>query len=114
MKSKSPVIALLAAALIFGSMAAQEQTQSKPAKTPIVTKRQMNQQARIKQGVKSGQLTKHETKKLEREQAKIQKDKKIAKSDGKVTAKERSKIRREQNKSSRDIHRMKHNEKTQK
>ena len=43
--------------------------------TPDINKRQMRQQARIKQGVKSGELTKGETRRLEAREAKIQKDK---------------------------------------
>jgi tellurite resistance protein len=114
MKSKTLIITALAAALIFGSALAQEQVQTKPAKTPRITKKQVHQQARIKQGVKSGALTKPEAVKLEKEQAKIRHDKKVAKSDGKVTPQERQKIRREQRKSSRHIHRLKHNDVTNK
>jgi len=87
MKTTTILIATLAFGLVCGTAAAQDQPA--PAKTPRVTHRQINQQARIKQGVKSGELTKGETRKLEREQAKIQHDKKVAKSDGKITPQER-------------------------
>ena len=107
---------LLTIALAFGLICgtAEAQDQPTPVKTPRVTHRQINQQARIKQGVKSGELTKGETRRLEREQAKIQYDKKEAKSDGKVTPQERKHLQREQNKASRDIYRLKHNERVQK
>ena len=107
---------LLTIALTFGLICgiAAAQDQPAPVKTPRVTHRQINQQARIKQGVKSGELTKGETRRLEREQAKIQYDKKEAKSDGKVTPQERKHLQREQNKASRDIYRLKHNERVQK
>ncbi len=82
--------------------------------TPGVAKRQVNQQARIKQGVNSGELTKGETRHLEKEEGKIQADKLEAKSDGKVTAAERSKLHHEENKASRDIYRKKHNNRTAK
>ena len=82
--------------------------------TPKITKKQINQQARINQGVRSGELTVHETKQLERQQAKIQMDKKIAKSDGVVTKAERTKIRREQVKASNNIFRKKHNKRVAK
>ena len=75
---------------------------------PTVNQRQKNQQRRIHEGVKSGELTRHETRKLEREQAHIQRDKMKAKSDGDFTPKERAKIQREQNRASRDIYRQKH------
>jgi hypothetical protein len=78
--------------------------------TPRVTKRQVNQQARIKEGVKSGELTPAETRRLERQQAKIQHDKRVAKSDGVVTPQEKAKIAHEQNRASKNIYRKKHNE----
>jgi len=77
-------------------------------KTPRATKRQVNQQERIDQGVKNGELTKPEAAKLEAREAKIQHDKKEAKSDGVVTPAEKAKLNREQNRSSRAIHRQKH------
>ena len=80
--------------------------------TPGVAKRQVNQQARIKQGVNSGQLTKGETRRLEAEQGKIHADKLEAKSDGKVTPAERAKLQHEENKVSKDIYRKKHNSRT--
>ena len=76
--------------------------------TPNVTKRQENQQARIAQGVKSGSLTPRETEHLEAREAKIQHDKRMAKSDGKVTHAEREKLHREENRTSRAIYRQKH------
>jgi hypothetical protein len=110
MKIKNILIALFLISLVCWNISAQEQP--KVVKTPRVTHRQINQQVRIKQGVKSGKLTKGETKKLENEQVKIQQDKKEAKSDGKVTPKERQHIKREQNKASRDIKRLKNNDRT--
>lgn len=76
--------------------------------TPKVRQRQANQQARIQEGRKSGELTGKETAKLETQQAKIQHDKKVAKSDGIVTPAERQKLQREQNRASRNIYRQKH------
>lgn len=77
-------------------------------RTPRVTKRQVNQQARIDQGVKSGELTRPEAARLEAREAKIQHDKKEAKADGVVTPAERAKLNREENRSSRAINRQKH------
>ena len=78
-------------------------------KTPVIKDRQMNQRARIRQGVRSGELTKGEARKLRGEQKTIQAEKQMAKADGKVTPAERAKIRQDQNKASRDIYRKKHN-----
>jgi hypothetical protein len=110
MKRSMLVLVVLACILAFGIAAAQDQPAPVAPQTPRVSKRQINQQERIQQGVKSGELTKGETRVLEKEQVKIQKDKKAAKADGTVTPQERRKLLREQNKASRDIHRLKHNE----
>lgn len=74
--------------------------------------RQIKQQKRIHQGVKSGELTRKETLRLEREQRRIQKTKKEVGKDGKLTPKERLRLEQQQNKANRDIYRLKHNEKT--
>lgn len=100
---------LLCALLVLGSAFASAQTA-----TPHVTKRQLKQQARIEQGVKSGELTAGETKRLELQQAKITADKRKAKADGVVTPAERAKLAREQNRASRKIYRLKHNDKVAK
>lgn len=101
--------------LITSSLFAQTggETTATSNKTPVVTKRQKNQQKRIAKGVKSGELTAKETKHLEKEEAKIQHDKAVAKSDGTVTKQERAKLQREENKASRDIYKKKHNKKKQ-
>ena len=71
--------------------------------TKSTATRQTNQQARIVNGVQSGELTRHEVKRLEREQKCIQIEKRIAKADGTVTQKEKRFLRREQNRASRHI-----------
>jgi hypothetical protein len=81
------------------------------AQTSKIKERQKNQQTRILKGVKSGELTAKETLRLEKEQLRIQKDKKDAKADGNVTKKERAKITVDQLKASAHIFRAKHNKK---
>jgi hypothetical protein len=76
--------------------------------------RQVTQQARIADGVNDKQLTRHETARLEREQRKIQIEKKMAKADGTVTPKEKRFLRHEQNRASRDIKRQKNDGQTRK
>jgi hypothetical protein len=112
MKRSSLMITALVISLFCWSVSAQEQTT--PPKTPKIAKKQTRQQARIKQGVQSGELTRGETVRLEKEQGKIQAEKLQAKSDGKVTPQERQKILRDQRKASRHIYRAKHNDNTQK
>ncbi len=76
---------------------------------PVVQKREQNQQQRIDQGMKSGQLTQGEAARLERREANIQRDEARMKSDGNLSPRERRKLAREQNRASRDIYRKKHN-----
>jgi uncharacterized membrane protein YebE (DUF533 family) len=74
--------------------------------------RQKNQRARITQGVKNGELTRHEAKKLIREQRHIKRMKMRAKADGTITAKERWRIQKAQDRASRHIFLLKHNNRT--
>ena len=74
--------------------------------------RDVNQQQRIEQGLKSGQLTTHEAARLEREQAKIERDQARAMRDGKLSPAEKARLEREQNRASRDIYREKHDAQT--
>lgn len=74
-----------------------------------VANRQTHQQNRIYQGVASGELTSSETRRLERTQNRIQKNKQQAMSDGQVTVRERARIEKQQDKASRQIYRLKHN-----
>jgi hypothetical protein len=76
--------------------------------TPVVNQRQRHQQARIREGVASGDLTRAETRRLRVEQRHIRRTERRAKADGTVTVQERAKIQRKQNRASRDIRRQKH------
>jgi uncharacterized protein YdeI (BOF family) len=98
---KTIIIAAVAAAFALPAVA---QTQS----TPRIDQRQQNQERRIDQGVKSGQLTGKEAARLEKGQARVQKMENKATADGKVTAKERRRIEQAQDKQSRRIYKQKH------
>ena len=98
---------LLIAAVLATAFAAPVFAQN--TATPKIDQRQENQQNRITNGVKSGELTAKETQNLEKREIKIEGDKQAAKADGKVTAAERQKLKREENKASRAIYRKKHN-----
>jgi len=80
-----------------------------------VGQRRENQQDRIAQGIKSGQLTAGETAKLENQQKGINQqvsaDRKA--NGGKLTAAEKAQINKEQNHASKNIYNKKHNAKTQ-
>lgn len=76
-----------------------------------VNAREQNQQNRIAQGVRSGQLTPGETARLERQQQHIQNQEKrdMAAHNGHLTAREQRQLNREQNRASRNIYAKKHN-----
>lgn len=82
---------------------------SAQTKTPRVDRRERRQEARIQEGVKSGELTKKEAATLEAQQQKIRKDEMKAKADGTLSPAERMKLKREQNRANRRIFRKKHN-----
>ena len=96
--------ARIAAALAVLALAA-------PTLAAEVDRREANQQARISQGIESGQLTPGETARLENKEAgihrQIRRDR--AENGGTLTPAERAQVNREQNHASRDIYRAKHN-----
>ena len=76
--------------------------------TPGITARQRNEQARIRQGVRSGELNRAEAARLKGREADIRQDKRAAKADGVVTRDERQDIRKDERQTSRAIYRQKH------
>lgn len=94
---KRITIAVAVAALFSGAAYAQQGT----------VQRNVNQQERIEQGLKSGQLTTQEAGRLENEQSRIQRDQSRALRDGTLSPAEKARLDREQNQASRDIHREK-------
>src|SRR3954447_7758889 len=74
--------------------------------------RDVNQQQRIEQGLRSGQLTTREASRLENEEARIERDQARAMKDGKLSPAEKARLEREQNAVSRDIYREKHDAQT--
>lgn len=90
---------ILAAALASGASA------------QVIKERRVNQQARIAQGVRSGQLTARETARLERQQARLGREirRDRAANGGTLTKREKARVNRQLNRESRRIYRMKHN-----
>lgn len=103
MKKLLPV--LLVAAFAAVSFTAS----SADAHTPRVDRREANQSQRIRQGVRSGELTRSETRQLVRGQRHVHRLERRAKADGKVTRSERARMHRAQCVQSRHIARSKHN-----
>jgi hypothetical protein len=100
MKKKFLLILLIALGVSITSTNAQ------------VRRRAVNQQKRIHQGVKSGELTHHEATTLRHNQRDTRQDIRKAKSNGKITTAERKDIRKDERKNSREIYRKKHNLRT--
>ena len=109
---------VLSASLILAPAAlfAQSTTPTTPAPKPPVTgqsiqERKTDQQERIAQGVKSGQLTAGEAAKLEHQEAGINKEEKgmRAEDNGHLSAADKALLTKQQNQESKRIYRDKHN-----
>lgn len=101
---------LATAVLALSTTVAMAQT------APGVNQRKENQQNRIAQGVKSGQLTARETSHLEGREASINHEEHAMRraDDGHLTRADRATLNRRQNRTSRAIYRDKHNARVQK
>lgn len=101
-----------AAALTFAPVALFAQTlTATPKPDPTINQRKVDQQGRIAQGVKSGELTAGETAHLEHQEAGTNKEESgmRAQDNGKLTAQDRKTINKQQNVESKRIYRDKHN-----
>jgi hypothetical protein len=78
------------------------------AETPVVDKREANQERRIEQGEASGELTRREAGRLEHAEDRLQANEAKAKADGVVTRNERARLRAEARHNSKRIARQKH------
>ncbi len=103
MKTTALITAIATAIVLSSGVHAQSTA------TPGIDQQQLNQQARINQGVASGALTPRETAVLQHQQNRIANDKDHAKADGVVTPQERRRLRHEQRRASRNIFHKKHN-----
>ena len=101
MKTAATVIAVAVAGLF--SVAASAQTAGSEVQ------RDVNQQQRIEQGLKSGSLNTREAAKLERGEARIDRMESNAMKDGKLSPAEKARIQRAQNQESRQINRLESN-----
>jgi len=99
MKTIKSIGAALVSTLVFGNLLFAQGT---------INQRERHQQRRIADGVRDGELTQKEARKLEKEQAEIHAAEAKAKADGEFTAKERAKVQRRQDKASHQIYKEKH------
>jgi len=74
--------------------------------------RNQNQNARIKQGVRTGEITKCELKRLKKEQARIHAARRHAAADGCISRRERQHLQRMRDRAGRHIYFAKHNPRT--
>jgi len=115
---------LVASGLMFvGAAAAQQDNTSGAGAGKVdpghprvnqVNKREQNQQNRIGNGAKSGQLTPGETRSLEHGEQRLQNNEKkdMAKDNGHLTKQDQRQLNREANHMSKRIYKDKHNAKT--
>lgn len=101
----------LSAALAILALPVVAQEANQPVTGQTIQERKENQQDRIAQGVKSGELTPHETANLEHKEANLNREERNmrATDGGKLTGADKAKLTRQQNKLSRNIYRDKHN-----
>lgn len=98
----------LIAAGILATASASYADAPRGTRDPRINARQHHQHDRIRQGVRSGELTRRETAKLASEQRDIRQLERAYKSDGKLTRNERRDLQHELNQESRKIYRQKH------
>jgi hypothetical protein len=107
---------LLSASLVLAPVAMVAQATPTPGLHDYnIQQRKADQQGRIDNGVKSGQLTAGETSHLERQEAGINKEERgmRAQDNSHLTRQDRTTIHQQQNQESRRIYRDKHNAEVQ-
>jgi hypothetical protein len=117
MRRTLPILALatlFASAPLFAQQTDSTQPTTTQPKEGSVNDRRQDQQDRIANGVKSGQLTAGETKNIEGREANVNREIKDDRqaNDGKLTAQERQQVNRQQNNLSKSIYNDKHNSNT--
>ena len=121
--SRSLAVLAVGGLMFIGSAAAQQDNTSGAGAGAVdpghprvnqVNKREQKQQNRIANGVKSGQLTPGETRRLERGEQRLQNNQKkdMAKDNGHLTKKDQRQLNKEANHMSKRIYKDKHNAKT--
>jgi hypothetical protein len=109
---KRVVTSILTGALLIGSAAMSFAADEKEGR---IKQRKENQQKRIANGVKSGELNAKETARIEHNEAKLNREiRQDRKDGGGLTNQEKAKINRQQNKLSKEIYNQKHDGQTQK
>src|SRR5215470_5823622 len=121
--TKSLAVLAVGGLMFIGSATAQQDNTSGAGPGKVdpghprvneINQREQNQQNRIAKGVKSGQLTAGETRRLERGEQRLQNNEKkdMAKDNGHLTKHDQRQLNREANHMSKRIYKDKHNAKT--
>src|SRR5437764_11288600 len=112
MKNRMIAFAITALLTATGFAQSATTTATDTTKKPMtIRERKHNQQARIHQGVKSGELTRHETRNLEKEEHALNQEERDMRkmNNGKLTAQDRKTLNQQQNHLSKQIYKDKHN-----
>lgn len=104
---KKLYITMIAGLVVAGSLPVAMAENQK-----TVNHRSHRQQERIHQGVKSGELTKQEAVRLEKQEHHIKQMEKRAEADGKLSPRERHRLEEAQNHESKMIYHQKHDQQT--
>ncbi len=107
------VAGLMGLGLVAADAAVPAWSAEPGVRNPRQNARQHRQGARIRQGVRSGELTKEEAKGLRENQRAIRQEERAFKADGSYTAAERAKVSHDLNTLSRDISQEKHDAEVQ-
>jgi len=109
---KNKLISFAIAGLLTASLAGSAFAADNDDHKPTIQERKHMQQARIRQGEKSGQLTRGETRHIEKQEHALNKEERqMRKEDGgKLTAQDRAKLNRQQNHLTKEIYNDKHND----
>lgn len=91
---------LVVAALVFSNVTYSQQKEDMNFK---------GERARVKQGIKSGEITRREAAKIRQEKQDVRKAKQNAKADGVVTVEERKEVAKQDRQLDKTIKRTKHN-----
>ena len=99
-------VKIILAVAIFSTVSYAATAQTTTTAKPVSTIK--NDKQRIRQGVKSGELTRAEAARLKAQTAEVKQERKEIKADGVVTTEERKDLRQDKKKLSRRIYRQKH------
>ncbi len=99
-------VKIILAIVVFSIASYNTSAQTTQTAKPVSTIK--NDRQRIRQGVRSGELTKAEAARLKVQTAKVNQERKDYKEDGVVTTEERKDLRKDKKRLSRKIYKQKH------